>query len=168
MRWILIVSAFLLPMALAGGSENQPLSEDLPKLLNADSNQGFLPAELAFQASSWLENDRLYIKFDNASSYYLHRHQFAVTTDMPDVVLGPLFMPAGTTIVHETLGEMDVFYDSVLLSSSIVSKRDDVKVLRISVSYQGCSDAGLCYTPQQTNLEAVPESLLDIPSDDLR
>lgn len=161
MRWTLFVTAFLLSLAFASGLERQPLGTDLSQRLKSDNHQVFLPAELAFQASSWLENDRLYIKFYNAGGYYLHRHQFAVTTDASGVVLGALFKPPGTTIVHETLGEMEVFYNSVLLSAPIARRGDDGNALKIIVSYQGCSDAGLCYTPQRTYLEATSQSLLD-------
>lgn len=161
MRWILYVPTFLLSVAIASGTEGQSFGKDLPEQLSTGENGRFLPVELAFQASSWLENNRLYIRFENASGYYLHRHQFDVNTTMPDVVLGPLFIPPGTRVVHEALGEMDVFYNSVLLSAPIISKGEDVDGVEILVSYQGCSDAGLCYTPQEAYLKAVSQSLLD-------
>lgn len=161
MKWLLFVPTFLLSVAIANETEGQSFGKDLPKQLSTGENGGFLPAELAFQANSWLENDRLYIRFENASGYYLHRHQFDVKTAMPNVVLGPLFIPPGTRVVHETLGEMDVFYNSVLLSAPIISKGEDANGIEIVVSYQGCSDAGLCYTPQETYLKAASQSLLD-------
>lgn len=161
MKWILLVPSFLLSVAIANETAGQSFGTVLPKQISTGENGGFLPAELAFQASSWLEDNRLYIRFENASGYYLHRHQFDVKTSMSNVVLGSLFIPPGTRVVHETLGEMDVFYNSVLLSAPIISKHEDADEIEILVSYQGCSDAGLCYTPQETYLKAVPQSLLD-------
>lgn len=155
MKWTVLALFFLSPLSFAEKTLSQRIEASLsPPRPNAD-NQSFLPAEIAFQPSAWLENKRLYIRFNNAEGYYLHRHQFAITTEQQGVQLGPLFMPPGTSITHKTLGEMEVFYDSVLLSAPINSEGDGmVDFLSIRVSYQGCSDAGLCYMPQTAVLNA--------------
>lgn len=169
MNWILFIPTFLLSVAIAEETAGQSFGTVLPKQIDTGENGGFLPAELAFQASSWLENDRLYIRFENASGYYLHRHQFDIKAAVSNVALGPLFIPPGTRIVHETLGEMNVFYNTVLLSAPVISKDEDANEIRILVSYQGCSDAGLCYTPQETYLKAASQSLLDtLPAANIR
>lgn len=155
MKWTVLVLFFLSPLSFADKTLSQRIEASLsPPQPNAH-NQSFLPADVAFQPSAWLENERLYIRFTNAEGYYLHRHQFTITTEQQDVQLGPLFMPPGTSIIHETLGEMEVFYDSVLLSAPINSEGDGVDFLSIRVSYQGCSDAGLCYMPQTAALSAT-------------
>ncbi|WP_127557175.1 protein-disulfide reductase DsbD domain-containing protein [Saccharospirillum alexandrii] len=150
-----VIFLFLLPpLCFADNTFSQRIELNLSLPQNNTRSQTFLPSELAFQPSAWLEDERLYISFTNAEGYYLHRHQFSVTTEQQSVHIGPLFIPAGTNIIHETLGEMEVFYNSVLLSAPIYSESNIVNLLSVQVSYQGCSDKGLCYMPQTATLNA--------------
>lgn len=119
----------------------------------------FLPVHQAFQASTWRNDGRLYIGFRNAEGYYLHRHQFALESRDSAVSLGALDLPPGELIVHADLGEMYVFYDKVVFSAPIeMAETDSDDPLAITVTFQGCSDAGLCYPPAQLELDALPGS----------
>lgn len=120
----------------------------------SDPLQGrFLPAKEAFQASAWRDDERLYVGFINAEGYYLHRHQFALASRSPGVSFGELALPPGERMVHASLGEIQVFYDQVVFSAPIEAIESATKPLAITVTFQGCSDQGLCYPPEQIELE---------------
>lgn len=57
MKCAMFILAFLLPMAFAQERVLQRFDAISPSSLSAN-NQNFLPAELAFQSSAWLENSR--------------------------------------------------------------------------------------------------------------
>lgn len=128
----------------------------------------FLPVDEAFQAQAWRENDRLYVSFSNAEGYYLHREQFALASRNPAVRFGPLDLPPGELTKHAYLGEMYVFYGSVVFSAAVEAAQADSGALPVTVTFQGCSDAGLCYPPKQIDIEAfsgLPSARLDSLSD---
>lgn len=119
----------------------------------------FLPVNEAFQAHAWRNDGRLYIGFRNAEGYYLHRHQFALGSRDSTVSFGELELPPGELIVHADLGEMYVFYDRIVFSAPIETAEADIGgPLAITVTFQGCSDDGLCYPPAQIDLEAFSGS----------
>jgi len=119
----------------------------------------FLPVNQAFQANAWWDDGRLYVGFRNAEGYYLHRHQFALESRDSTVSFGELELPPGELVVHEYLGEIYVFYGSVMFSAPIETTEADIGgPLAITVTFQGCSDGGLCYPPAQIDLEAFSGS----------
>ncbi|KFF50352.1 thiol:disulfide interchange protein [Halomonas litopenaei] len=126
----------------------------------------FLPADEAFRASAWRDDERLYVGFLNAEDYYLHRHQFALDSRDADVSFGELAIPPGEPMVHASLGEIEVFYDQVVFSAPIEASDAATGPLAITVTFQGCSDRGLCYPPEQVELDALhgsPPAAFDSP-----
>lgn len=153
---------FLMFLLFAGpqayASQGQSLSSDQPKSFGNPFLGKFLPVNQAFQASTWLSDGRLYVGFENAPGYYLHRHQFALESRDPAVSFGELDIPPGEFVVHPQLGDMYVFYNQVVFSAPIESASTDTGPLAITVTFQGCSDDGLCYPPAQVELEAFAGS----------
>lgn len=131
-----------------------PMGRDKDKPFIGLAQERFLPATEAFRASAWRDDERLYIGFLNAEDYYLHRHQFALDSRSPGVSFGALAIPPGEPMVHASLGEIQVFYDQVVVSAPIEASEVTTEPLAITVSFQGCSDQGLCYPPEQVELEA--------------
>lgn len=137
----------------------------------SDPVQGrFLPAKEAFRASAWRDDERVYVGFINAEDYYLHRHQFALDSRDPGVSFAELALPPGELMVHASLGEIHVFYDRVVFSAPIEASDAATEPLTITVTFQGCSDQGLCYPPEQIELEALygspPAAFTTSPSHD--
>ncbi|SHF59694.1 MULTISPECIES: protein-disulfide reductase DsbD N-terminal domain-containing protein [Halomonadaceae] len=58
-------------------------------------------------------------------------------------------------MVHASLGEIRVFHDRVVFSAPIEASGATREPLTITVTFQGCSDRGLCYPPEQVELEAL-------------
>ncbi|QPL44955.1 thiol:disulfide interchange protein [Halomonas sp. A40-4] len=121
---------------------------------NRSTQRDFLPATEAFRTTAWRDDDRIYIGFTAAENYYLHRHQFALESLSPGVSFGELALPPGEPMMHASLGEIYVFYDQVVISAPIESNAADNVSLAIEMTFQGCSDQGLCYPPERVELNA--------------
>lgn len=142
----------------AYASQDQLLGNDQLKNFGNSFIGKFLPVKQAFQASAWRSEGRLYVGLENAPGYYLHRHQFALESRDPTVSLGELDIPPGEFVTHPHLGDMYVFYNQVVFSAPFESVSADAAPLAITVTFQGCSDEGLCYPPAQIELEAFAGS----------
>lgn len=116
----------------------------------------FLPVNQAFQASTWHDEDTLYVGFENAEGYYLYRHRFAVESLEEGVTLGEPRLPPGEFKTDEFLGEVYVFYDRVVMAVPFSGAPEGR--LDVAVTFQGCADAGLCYPPERLTLNSLPGS----------
>ncbi|MDQ7727680.1 protein-disulfide reductase DsbD [Halomonas sp. SpR8] len=120
---------------------------------SSSSNQDeFLPVTEAFQPTAWHDGDTLYIGMDIADGYYLYRHQFAVSSQTESVTLGEPEIPQGTFTNDEFMGDVYVFRDQLVFEAPLDAAYSGP--LSITLTFQGCADAGLCYPPEQTSLEA--------------
>lgn len=105
----------------------------------------FLPVDEAFVFAAQLHDGRLVARWAMPDGYYLYRRAFRVQTG-DGVTLGELAIPEGKRIVDEYFGESEVYYRHVEVAAPVLEQSGDF--VRVSVHYQGCADAGLCYPPQ--------------------
>lgn len=111
-------------------------------VLPAQAQQNFLQPEKAFQLSVSKQADgQLRLNWDISPGYYLYRQQMKVELDPAGSAL-QVAWPAGTLQTDETYGESQVFRDKV----TVRLKAPDAQAL--TIGWQGCADAGLCYPPQ--------------------
>jgi len=125
------------PFASAGNSSN---------LLQAD--QQFLPVEQAYQLSARLDGGKALLEWNIAPGYYLYKDNFAVQARGMDGVVIPTRIHAGKgrEIYDDYYGKnLEVFYDSTLVSVDFL--QPPPPAITLSVTSQGCADAGLCYPP---------------------
>lgn len=113
----------------------------------------FLPAEQAFQATAALKGTAIDVRVAITPGYYLYRERMHFKVAAPTALGNPQW-PASETHHDEYFGDQAVF-------------RGDVDVLvpytgpapgQVQVTYQGCADAGLCYTPQTVALTLRPDA----------
>ncbi len=136
--------------------------------LFGSGNQGdFLPVSEAFKPRSWREGDTLYVGFTSAEGYYLYRHQFSFATTSDQVALGDADLPPGELKNDPYMGEVHVFHDALVIripltsASSGKAVRDGTPAsgpIPLSITFQGCADAGLCYPPETVTLQAGEQS----------
>ncbi|MDT8896128.1 protein-disulfide reductase DsbD [Halomonas sp. I1] len=119
---------------------------------SSDDESDFLPVMEAFQPSVWHDGDTLKVGFENAEGYYLYRHRFDIATRDTDTTLGELKLPPGEPKTDEFLGDVNVYYDRVVLEAPIDTPRQGP--LDLALTFQGCADAGLCYPPETIELQA--------------
>lgn len=116
------------------------------------ANQDFLPPEQAFkfQASS-LSEKTAELKWDIAPHYYLYHDQFKVSLDQQNLSLN---LPKGQEKDDPTFGVTNVHYNQVLTQLDVKPNS------QYTVSWQGCSEDGLCYPVQRTTITTDAAGLL--------
>lgn len=129
-----------------------PLSANAQWFSSSSNQDEFLPVTEAFQPSAWHDGSTLYIGMDIAEEYYLYRHQFAVVSQTESVSLGDPIIPQGIFSNDEFMGDVYVFRDQVVFEVPLQAPYSGP--LNIELTFQGCADAGLCYPPEHTPLQA--------------
>ncbi len=107
----------------------------------------FLPQEQAFIFSFSQQQDRVIIRWRIADGYYLYKEKFELTS--PTSAISDIQLPKGENHYDEYFGEQEVYRDEVEFSFSVADKSKDHE---ITLAYQGCADAGLCYPPSKISL----------------
>ena len=141
---LMIVVVFLLGLL--------PLSVHAQWFSSSSNQDDFLPVMEAFQPAAWHDGDTLYIGLDIADTYYLYRHQFAVTSQTQGVTLSEPIIPQGTFTNDEFMGDVYVFRDQLVFEVPLDAPY--AGPFDVELTFQGCADAGLCYPPERTNLQA--------------
>lgn len=116
------------------------------------ANQDFLPPDQAFkfQASS-ISEKTAELKWDIAPHYYLYHDQFKVSLEQQNL---PLNLPKGQEKDDPTFGVTNVHYNQVLTQLEVKPNS------QYTVSWQGCSEEGLCYPVQRTTITTDATGLL--------
>nr|WP_298058361.1 protein-disulfide reductase DsbD [uncultured Halomonas sp.] len=129
-----------------------PLTANAQWFSSSSNQDDFLPVMEAFQPAAWHDGDTLYIGLDIADTYYLYRHQFAVTSQTQGVTLSEPIIPQGTFTNDEFMGDVYVFRDQLVFEVPLDAPY--AGPFDVELTFQGCADAGLCYPPERTNLQA--------------
>ena len=111
-----------------------------------------LPVDQAFVLeASAASRDRILVRWRIAEGYYLYRHRTSVTVEGAGYLPGELQLPAGKPHVDEFFGAVET-YRGQLQAFLPGQASADTRQVSLSVSYQGCADAGICYPPQTRSL----------------
>jgi|TARA_B110000902_G_scaffold267258_1_gene359605 thiol:disulfide interchange protein DsbD len=137
---------------------------------NIFSNQiDFLPVEKAYQIMPSIGPEGASFYWTIAPEYYLYKHAFKVELNNIDITNG-LKIADGLPKTDEYFGDVEVYYQQAMIVTPPIAAQDK---LVLTVSSQGCADAGLCYPPRQqyftisadlttiTELDRPPSSALD-------
>src|SRR5688572_9579665 len=113
----------------------------------------FLHPDVAFKVRAIATApDRVEVIFQVAPGYYLYRHKmnFTVGPDQP-VALGTPDLPKGKIKIDKYLSEeeqeLEVYLEDVAAKLPVSRGSKEAFVLNLKVGYQGCAEAGLCYSP---------------------
>ncbi len=109
----------------------------------------FLPPEQAFRFSARaLDARTVEVAFEVVDGYYMYREQFAFAADDAGVRLAPARIPPGKVKFDETFGkELETHRGRVVIAVPVAAAPAS---FTLTVTSQGCADAGLCYPPMQT------------------
>lgn len=111
--------------------------------------QQFLPADEAFVPDAWVDGDAVTLAWRIAPGYYLYRHGFAAVVDGETVEAD---YPDGEAKTDEYFGEVEVYHDQVF--ATVPANRVDIDAItEVTVRYQGCAEAGLCYPPVERTVQ---------------
>ena len=141
---VLVLQATVVPESRAAG----PADGASPLLPARTQSEDFLPPDQAFRLNVAAEaHDRLRLSWGIAPGYYLYRARLKFSTTTPNVTLGQADLPPGDTKHDEYFGEQVVYHGGLIARLPVASSATWTGPLALSVSYQGCAEAGLCYPP---------------------
>jgi hypothetical protein len=111
------------------------------------SEPRFLSASEAFQLSATLHEDRIELTWFIEPGYYLYRHRLSFESSQQ---LAEPQMDHGLARQDEFFGDVEVFYQTLQVE---IPLKEPLKNLEMTVGFQGCADAGLCYPPQKQHVK---------------
>ena len=116
----------------------------------------FLPVDQAFEIQPLVrrEDGMLEVSWRIAKDYYLYHDKLKFKPAAPaSLKLGAPVLPASLPYEDEHFGTVEIYRDRLVVQLPL--DQDAKGPIRLSVSYQGCADAGLCYPPQTRTLETA-------------
>lgn len=122
-------------------------------LFDGPSKSQFVPVEEAFAFDFQQIDSQITLNWQIKPGYYLYRQQIKVQPT--DAQLAPFEVPQGTWHEDEFYGKTEIFTDHFSLPLTLNSAE---KGAFLSVTYQGCAEAGLCYPPETLT---VPLSVVE-------
>jgi thiol:disulfide interchange protein DsbD len=123
--------------------------------------QEFLEPDQAFiYLAETAGPNRIVARWEIAKGYYLYRNKFAFTLrDAQGITLGNYTSPPGIFKTDESFGRSEVYYDQVEIPLPLQRSPDASRTLTLETRYQGCADAGLCYSPiTKTTTLSLPDA----------
>ncbi|MCB5189077.1 protein-disulfide reductase DsbD [Methylobacillus caricis] len=161
---------FLLPVLLLAGllpaiAFPQPGSSQLSDFINkgrsvfvGNNEDNILPPEQAFKLSvEFINADTLQADFQVAPGHYLYKDKIKFKIEPDNHKIGPPTLPSGDWKQDPTFGKSEVFHQDFAASVKLaLAKQADDKPnhgIKITATYQGCSEKGLCYPPINKTFE---------------
>ncbi|WP_394779837.1 protein-disulfide reductase DsbD [Undibacterium sp.] len=132
-RWVLALVAFF-TLALFG---------------SAALADNFLEPEQAFQMHAELKDaNTVVVSWAIAPGYHLYRERLSFKTEQAGVVLGEPKLPTGIRKFDTNFNRELETYENRLVAELPVTQQGK-QAFTLKVGYQGCADAGLCYSPAE-------------------
>lgn len=112
----------------------------------------FLPVDQAFELQPLERRDgKLIVSWRIARDYYLYRDRLKFTLVEPaGAKLGAAQLPAADQYRDEYFGETDIYRDRLQAELPLAGAK--AGAVKLTVAYQGCANAGLCYPVQTRTL----------------
>jgi thiol:disulfide interchange protein DsbD len=118
--------------------------------LTVHADDDLLEPEKAFQFSAQQSGaDTLEARFQIADGYYLYHKKFKFSADN-GVTLGTPAIPLGKVKQDEVLGKLEIHRGDLRIRIPVALH--GVQDFNLTAQYQGCADAGVCYSPQETTV----------------
>lgn len=118
-------------------------SQAFAGLFDGQNKTQFVPVDQAFAFDFQQSEHQLTLNWQIKPGYYLYRQQIKVQPANADIA--PLSVPKGSWHEDEFYGKTEIFTDQLSLPVTINSAS---KGSTLSVTYQGCAEAGFCYPPE--------------------
>ncbi|HZH43869.1 MAG TPA: protein-disulfide reductase DsbD [Lysobacter sp.] len=111
--------------------------------------EDLLPVDQAFVLSAQADGaDAIVIRWKIADGYYLYRHRTSAKSDA-GFAAQPLQLPKGKAHVDEFFGKVETYRGELVAR---LPGQAQARSAQLTVKYQGCADAGICYPPQTRTL----------------
>ncbi|MFT5710635.1 MAG: thiol:disulfide interchange protein [Halioglobus sp.] len=119
------------------------------------STPDFLPVEEAYQLAVEIEDQRhIRVYWQIEEAYYLYQHRFKFQLgDASGPVDLSINFPEAITHHDEYFGEVNIYYHNADISLDLQRDIDLSNPATLTLTSQGCADAGLCYPPQKQHFK---------------
>ncbi|AIN18488.1 cytochrome C biogenesis transmembrane region family protein [Yersinia rochesterensis] len=141
-RFITLI-LLLCSILLAPHSAQASLFGDNAAFGQKSAQSRFIPVDQAFAFDFRQQGDQLTLSWQVHPDYYLYRQQIKIVPQ--DATLGVFTLPEGIAHHDEFYGEVAIFKQQLILTIPITQAGEHASV---SVTYQGCAEAGFCYPPE--------------------
>ena len=141
-RFITLI-LLLCSILLAPYSAQASLFGDNTSFGPQSSQSRFIPVDQAFAFDFRQQGDQLTLSWQIHPDYYLYRQQIKVVPK--NATLSAFTLPEGIAHHDEFYGEVSIFKQQLTLKIPILQAGEQASV---SVTYQGCAEAGFCYPPE--------------------
>ncbi|MDN0108707.1 protein-disulfide reductase DsbD [Yersinia rochesterensis] len=141
-RFITLI-LLLCSILLAPHSAQASLFGDNAAFGQKSAQSRFIPVDQAFAFDFRQQGDQLTLSWQVHPDYYLYRQQIKIVPQ--DATLGAFTLPEGIAHHDEFYGEVAIFKQQLTLTIPITQAGEHASV---SVTYQGCAEAGFCYPPE--------------------
>ncbi len=126
-------------------------------LFDAPGRSNFVPVDRAFAFDFQQNQHDLNLSWRIKDGYYLYRKQITLTTK--DAAIVEPSLPPGEWHEDEFYGKSEIYRQRLTLPITLTEAS---KAATLTVTYQGCADAGFCYPPET---KVVPLSAVLADSD---
>jgi len=111
-----------------------------------------LPVDQAFVLSASADAaDAITVRWEIADGYYLYRHRTSVQAD-GGFDAEPLLLPPGKAYEDEFFGKVETYREQLVAT---LPGQPRGATATLTIKYQGCADAGICYPPQTRRLQVA-------------
>ncbi|STI78458.1 thiol:disulfide interchange protein [Escherichia coli] len=112
-------------------------------LFDAPGRSQFVPADQAFAFDFQQNQHDLNLTWQIKDGYYLYRKQIRITSEHAKIA--DVQLPQGVWHEDEFYGKSEIYRDRLTLPVTINQASAGAT---LTVTYQGCADAGFCYPPE--------------------
>ena len=112
-------------------------------LFDAPGHSQFVPADRAFVFDFQQNQHDLNLSWQVKDGYYLYRKQISITPSQADIA--EVKLPPGVWHEDEFYGKSEIYRKQLTIPVTVNQAKSGAT---LTVTYQGCADAGFCYPPE--------------------
>ncbi|MDM3427936.1 protein-disulfide reductase DsbD [Citrobacter sp. Cb026] len=112
-------------------------------LFDAPGRSQFVPADRAFAFDFQQNQHDLNLSWQVKDGYYLYRKQISITPSQADIA--EVKLPPGVWHEDEFYGKSEIYRKQLTIPVTVNQAKSGAT---LTVTYQGCADAGFCYPPE--------------------
>lgn len=112
-------------------------------LFDAPGRSQFVPADRAFVFDFQQNQHDLNLTWQVKDGYYLYRKQISITPSQADIA--EIKLPPGVWHEDEFYGKSEIYRKQLTIPITVNQAKPGAT---LTITYQGCADAGFCYPPE--------------------
>ena len=112
-------------------------------LFDAPGRSQFVPADRAFVFDFQQNQHDLNLTWQVKDGYYLYRKQISITPSQADIA--EVKLPPGVWHEDEFYGKSEIYRKQLTIPITVNQAKSGAT---LTITYQGCADAGFCYPPE--------------------